>query len=206
MSEPLTRAEMIDGRIFDALSAVKDLVTLIEITPPEDRGDQHDLLVSIFEIKTALAEAAKPIERDLTKTDGYEKTRRRDHVVVTQSSTSEKPRPKGGDWTPLRHAIIEAALDEFVGPADSLGERAAVNLTDAVRHVDASINKVFTTPPSKPPSKPQMKKLGLKPEDWIVEELTGKSECKVWPVEMYETIIGPAPAPEIVVAAGSEPF
>lgn len=209
MNEVDTRTEQLDEGMFEVENATRNLETLTKYHGLEaDRLDLWDLRARIHVAEQHLAAAKKLVDQELGKDPHHE--RRGDLVITVRNEVKDRETYRGGDSTPLRHQVAERIAETLyeAGPdtdARIVDHDAEIELAIGVAD---GLAKVWSQPAkSKLPSKPALKKLGLDPDEWLTAEAVARLEVKVWPVEQYEAIIGPAPQrPVSEIEMLSEPF
>lgn len=203
INEVDTRSEQLDEGMFELQNASQNLETLVKYHGLEsERVDLWDLRARIHVAEEHLKAAKQLVDRELGKDAQHQ--RRGDLVIAVRNEIKEKETYRGGDSTALRQQVALSAADLIVGdehePTDD--ERSfAIQIADEIASVWSQPAK------SKLPSKPKLKKLGIDPEEWLTADTVAKLDVKVWDVELYESVIGPAPRrPLTEIETAQEPF
>lgn len=143
--------------------------------------------VEIDQAIRALRNAAKKLDPALLEEPSHHRVR--DHVVLVQRNIKEWNSYRSGNSADTRHAVALTAIDQF-----EPGHYGREQLDGIAVLVSDQIAKVWSQPPaSKMPSKPQLKKLGIDPKDYLQPMLSDRSKVDVWTVEEYEQRIGDPP-------------
>jgi len=202
----VTRTEFLGRTIHDALSAARDVRTLVPVTAIDPTElDLLDARVAIAEAINALSNAAKDLDSQILNEFPGHTRQSAEWVVMADQKPFEKRTYKGDP-----HKMVFTVANRIMQQMGWEIEQEEDNDFDAaqdVRDVVAELIKVWTVTRSRMPTMSGLKSLGIDPADHLITDWGDKGKVTVMPAEMYDTVIGPPPLLHSErMPAHSEPF